>query len=48
MTKEKERILDEIKVRQKQIAQIQSEIPKLWDQYYKLNEHERPDNSREA
>ena len=34
MTDKKERILEEIRIRQKQIAQINLEIPKLWDKYY--------------
>lgn len=35
---EKEKILEEIKILQRQKARINSEIPKLWDKYYSLNE----------
>jgi hypothetical protein len=42
---EKEKILDEIKIRQKQIAQINMEIPKLWEKYYECNSSETLDRS---
>ena len=45
MKEEKERILEEIRVRQKQITQIQAEIPKLWDKYYERNSSEAVDRS---
>jgi hypothetical protein len=34
---EKEKIMDEINVRRKQLSQIQHEIAMLWSKYYALN-----------
>ena len=42
MHKVKERILEKIKERQKQLTQINSEIVELWEEYYGYN------SSREA
>lgn len=45
MTEKKKRILEEIKVRQKQIAQINMELPKLWEKYYECNSSEGVEGS---